>query len=89
MNTKPTKILLVEDNPGDARLVQEMLAELGTNRFALEQVDSLGEALSCLNRTEFDLVLLDLCLPDSGSLDSLTRIQAAAPPHPGCCTERS
>jgi diguanylate cyclase (GGDEF)-like protein/PAS domain S-box-containing protein len=82
MNTKPTKILLVEDNPGDARLVQEMLADLGPNKFALEHIDSLGEALSCLNKTKFDVVLLDLCLPDSGALDSLTRIQAAAPRIP-------
>ncbi len=82
MNTKSTKILLVEDNPGDARLVQEMLADLGPDRFALEHVGSLGEALSCLNKTKFDVVLLDLCLPDSGALDSLTRIQAAAPRIP-------
>ncbi|HDO30292.1 MAG TPA: response regulator, partial [Desulfobacteraceae bacterium] len=82
MNTKSTKILLVEDNPGDARLVQEMLADLGPDRFALEHVGSLGEALSCLNKTEFDLVLLDLCLPDSEAPDSLTRIQAAAPRIP-------
>ncbi len=82
MKPKPTKILLVEDNPGDARLVQEMLAELGPNRFALEHVDSLGEALLSLNRTGFDLVLLDLCLPDSGALDSLTRLQTAAPRVP-------
>ena len=82
MKPKPTRILLVEDNPGDVRLVQEMLAEPGPNRFALEHVDSLGEALSCLNRTEFDLVLLDLCLPDSEALNSLTRIHAAAPRIP-------
>jgi CheY-like chemotaxis protein len=40
------KILLVEDNPGDARLVREVLAEAGAGQFVLRQVDALGKGIS-------------------------------------------
>ena len=59
------QVLLVEDNPGDARLIQEMLAEAGVARFTLECVDRLSAGLARLAANDIRLVLLDLGLPDS------------------------
>ena len=73
MPGKSTHILLVEDNPGDARLVREMLAEAGGGSFAVDWVTSLSEALEHLARGGIDLVLLDLGLPDSQGLDTFLR----------------
>lgn len=73
MPGKSTHILLVEDNPGDARLVREMLAEAGDGSFAVDWVSSLSEALEHLARGGIDLVLLDLGLPDSRGLDTFLR----------------
>ncbi len=68
-------VLLVEDNPGDARLVEEMLKEGGADDFALTHVESLRDALSivspgCGNQ----VILLDLGLPDETGLETLRRI---------------
>jgi two-component system sensor histidine kinase UhpB len=71
-----THILLVEDNPGDARLIQEMLAEAGGQGFAVEWVSRLAEGLARLDRGGIDLVLLDLGLPDSQGLDTFIRAYA-------------
>ena len=73
MAGKSTTILLVEDNPGDARLVREMLAEAGGGSFAVDWVSSLSEALEHLARGGIGLVLLDLGLPDSQGLDTFLR----------------
>jgi diguanylate cyclase (GGDEF)-like protein len=68
------KILLVEDNPGDARLVYEMLEE-GGGEYSLLHVNTLGDALDQLTAhpDETDVVLLDLSLPDETGLDTLRR----------------
>lgn len=78
MPGKSTHILLVEDNPGDARLVREMLAEAGGRSFAVDWVTSLSEALEHLARGGIDLVLLDLGLPDSQGLDTFLRAHEPA-----------
>lgn len=75
----PIHILLVEDNPGDARLVSEMLADARAGTFVLVHIDSFTEALKRLTQQHFDIVLLDLILPDSRGLETLTRMQMAAP----------
>lgn len=69
MLTQTIKVLLVEDNPGDARLIREMLAAAGEN-FQLEWVDRLDDGLERLDRGGVDVVLLDLGLPDSQGLDT-------------------
>ena len=68
------RILLVEDNPGDARLVYEMLEE-GGGEYSLLHVNTLGDALDHLTAhpDETDVVLLDLSLPDESGLDTLRR----------------
>jgi len=59
------KILLVEDNPGDARLVRESLCEARENPFDIEVTDRLGAGVNRLRAGKIDAVLLDLSLPDS------------------------
>jgi diguanylate cyclase (GGDEF)-like protein len=76
----PDKVLLVEDNPGDARLVELELSMSGST-FDVKHVGTLGEALDELDR-HFDVVLLDLSLPDSAGLDTVERMRRAAPQLP-------
>lgn len=77
------KVLLVEDNPGDARLIEEMIKEVeGPARFDLVHVQSLAEAIHSLGTDSFDSVLLDLGLPDSSGLDTLVKVNAQAPQMP-------
>jgi PAS domain S-box-containing protein len=80
------QILLVEDNPGDARLVREMLAEAAGDgsgvTFAVTHSRELGQALRALAEGAFQVVLLDLGLPDSQGLDTLRRVLEAAPAAP-------
>jgi DNA-binding response OmpR family regulator len=74
MNDPPIRILLVEDDPGDARLLHEMLADVGTIRSELVWSTQLGEALQRLSAESFDVILLDLSLADSqgwGTFDKM------------------
>lgn len=67
-------LLLVEDNPLDALLIKEYLAEKPLFRYDLMEADSLRAALSLLAHHDFDVVLLDLGLPDSSGLDTARRV---------------
>jgi PAS domain S-box-containing protein len=78
----PIRVLLVEDNPGDARLILEMLRETQDLDFELESLESLAPALARLSRTGVDVVLLDLGLPDSQGLETFSRVQAHLPNDP-------
>ena len=82
MSGKPIKVLLVEDNPGDARLVSELLSETQAVTFDLAEVRWLREALKRLGEESFDAVLLDLRLPDSEGLDTFLRIHESFPGLP-------
>ena len=80
-------VLLIEDNPGDARLMQEMLHDLeaessGYGPFHLHHVDRLAAGLEYLDAGTTDIALLDLSLPDSHGLASYTRLQEATPDLP-------
>jgi|CXWL01.1.fsa_nt_gi PAS domain S-box-containing protein len=73
------RILLVEDNPGDIRLLQEYLKEgSAAGGFQITQVGRLSTGLERLAEARFDAVLLDLALPDSQGLDTLVRLHGAA-----------
>lgn len=65
----PIRVLLIEDNPGDVRLVQEVLAANGA-RFEVESASRLSDGLDRLDPARHDAVLLDLGLPDAQGLDS-------------------
>jgi len=82
MNLEDIRILLVEDNPGDARLLQELVREPAGGRLRLEHVDRLGAALDLLNKRDFDAILLDLTLPDEQGLDTVLRVHSHAPKVP-------
>ncbi|MEM9214464.1 MAG: response regulator [Cyanobacteria bacterium P01_F01_bin.150] len=65
------EVLLVEDNRAEARLLQELLKGSPRNRFHLVHVLRLGDAIARLSEHSFDVILLDLTLPDSVGLQSL------------------
>jgi diguanylate cyclase (GGDEF)-like protein len=75
-------VLLIEDNPGDARLIREMLAEEPEAPFLLHCAERLSNGLEWLSRDEPALVLLDLSLPDSFGLDTFARVYAHSPGVP-------
>jgi signal transduction histidine kinase len=72
-------VLLVEDNPGDARLVRETLNEQGLHSTELTHVECVSEAEKYLDEHAVDIVLLDLGLPDAQGLEAVKRAHAAAP----------
>src|SRR5918997_2390338 len=76
------RVLLVEDNPGDARLVEILLSEVDAPRFAITHAERLEEAVECLGEADFDVILLDLSRPDSSGLETVSRTRAAAPRTP-------
>jgi signal transduction histidine kinase/CheY-like chemotaxis protein len=76
MSVGPIRVLLVEDNPGDARLLRELLKEAGGSQFDLVHVDRFGEALRVLKQEQFPVVLLDLSLPDAQGLDNISRLNS-------------
>ena len=82
MSTKPIQVLLVEDNPGDARLIREMLAEAQAQDFSVEWVSRLADGLERLDQSRVDVVLLDLGLPDSQGLDTFIMAHERAPRVP-------
>ncbi len=82
MEAKPIKILLVEDNPADVRLLGELLKEITTAEFELTQVERLNEALARLADDPFDIVLTDLSMPDSNGLEAFRTLHKAAPAVP-------
>lgn len=75
---KDIKLLLVEDNPADAKLIQIMLAKGIEENFVIEWVPNLSQGLQRLSQGEIDLVLLDLGLPDSQGLDTFIQAYAHA-----------
>ncbi len=74
-------ILLVEDNPGDARLVEIYLRDSPSISFDLTLATRLQEGIDIAKEKHFDIVLLDLTLPDSTGLDTLQRAVESFPDH--------
>ncbi|HUF75780.1 MAG TPA: ATP-binding protein, partial [Longimicrobiales bacterium] len=77
-SSHPLRVLLIEDNPGDARLIREALGEAKGLVVELEAAGTLSEGLESLTRRVTDLILLDLGLPDAQGLEGLHAIHAAA-----------
>ncbi|MFC1491579.1 PAS domain S-box protein [Nitrospinota bacterium] len=87
MSDPHIKILLVEDNPGDARLIREMLTDQNSAKSIgfsvdLTHADRLSTGLNHLSKQHFDVVLLDLSLPDSHGFETFTNVQTQAPSVP-------
>jgi signal transduction histidine kinase len=75
---QPLRLLLVEDNPGDARLIQEELREVSSAHFEVLHVMRLAEAERVVREAKLDAVLLDLSLPDGHGLGNISRLLQAA-----------
>jgi signal transduction histidine kinase len=75
-------LLIIEDNPGDARLLREMLREDRAYEPELVLAGTMGEAEKCLAEHVVDIILLDLGLPDAEGLAAIRRTRAAAPGVP-------
>ena len=82
MNEQPIHVLLIEASPADARLINELLANIDGESIAVEWIDRLSAALARPPQRQVDVILLDLSLPDSQGLATLAAIQAHAPTVP-------
>ncbi|RMF23229.1 MAG: hybrid sensor histidine kinase/response regulator, partial [Deltaproteobacteria bacterium] len=76
------KLLLVEDNPGDARLFIEALREVRADDFEVTHVECFGDARRRLEESAFDVILLDLGLPDAEGLGMVSVLSELAPQTP-------
>jgi len=82
MKFPPIRVLLIEDNPGDARLVEEALHAAKGIKFEIEWSDRLSKGLERIAEGGVDVVLLDLLLPDSYGFDTLDWLHSQAPNVP-------
>ena len=78
---KIIEILLFEDNIGDAGLLEEMLEKFN-DLYLLKNVETLEEGLNILKNRHFDVILLDLGLPDSDGIDTLIEVNKKTPNSP-------
>lgn len=76
------RVLLIEDNPGDARLIELMLKEANGDTFDVRRAERLEQALRELGGGEIDVVLSDLSLPDSQGMETFQRLHSRAPHCP-------
>ena len=76
---KRLRVLVVEDNPADVELVREYMSDSGFISFQIDSVSRLSEAIARLERESFDLLLIDLGLPDSRGLETFHNLRKAAP----------
>ncbi|MDX8412017.1 MAG: PAS domain S-box protein [Mariprofundaceae bacterium] len=82
MNPDHVRILAVEDNPGDARLLEETLKDMVGQNHQLVVKGTLHEAFANIDAASIDVILLDLSLPDSQGVETLRRMAAHAPELP-------
>ncbi|MBF0495687.1 MAG: PAS domain S-box protein [Deltaproteobacteria bacterium] len=74
MVVKKIRVLMVEDNPADALVIQDMLAKVALVAYDIKTVGRLSDALEMLSSAIFDAILLDISLPDSTGLETLAKI---------------
>lgn len=79
---KCIKVLLIEDNKGDALLIRKMLKEVQNTSFKVKHAIKLSEGLKFINQDDFDIILLDLALPDSRGIETFKQTNDAAPNLP-------
>jgi CheY-like chemotaxis protein len=70
----PVNVLIVEDDPGDVKLVRRLLLE-SAHQYRVETVGEMSAAIECLSGgSAFDVVLLDMVLPDSNGTDTVVKV---------------
>jgi phosphoserine phosphatase RsbU/P len=79
MKKKPLRVLLVEDNAEDVRLLREMFSKERSDSFQLTHLLRMHDAEIHLAKGEVDIVLLDMGLPDGHGIDTVRRVHAVAP----------
>src|SRR4030067_1306893 len=79
LEQQPIRVLLIEDNAGDIRLVSEILAEAKAETYQLEHVDEIAKGLIRLKEEDFDIILLDLSLPDGYGINTVSKVCTAVP----------
>jgi len=72
-------VLIVEDNPGDVLLIKEYLSEKQDVDYVIAEADTLESAIGLISRNNFDVILLDLSLPDSMGLDTVREVITTSP----------
>lgn len=83
MKIEALNILLVEDNPADSRLIRETLADSGAaSLFNITEARTLAEALRDASSGDYDIILLDLSLPDTTGLDTFLKVNKTFPATP-------
>src|SRR6202165_3531679 len=82
MSAVPVRVLLVEDDPVDARLLRAMFNEPSSRKMELTHVRRMSEAVNLLVASAFDIILLDLGLPDAKGLEAVRQLHAVAPRVP-------
>lgn len=76
MTERPLRVLLIEDNPGDARLIREILTAPSWERVSLDTATTLSGGIERAYKELYDVILLDLSLPDSFGVETLLRMRA-------------
>ena len=82
MEQDKIKALVIEDNPDDVRLIKEMFRECGVDTIDLQFSGSLEDGIRLLGASTFDVVLIDLGLPDSQGLETLKAVRTKYPEMP-------
>jgi len=79
---KMQKVLYVEDHFPDARLVKELMVDVEVNPFQIEHVDTVHKAMQRLSQEEYQVILLDMSLPDGSGISMIQRVISANPGIP-------
>ncbi len=82
MTPPAIRVLLIEDNPGDARLIRELFSECAPGSFHLQWADSLSKGCALLDQEEIDTILLDLSLPESQGFETFAHVHHRSPRIP-------
>ena len=82
MNTRLLRLLLIEDDPIDRRLFEELLREIGTVNYELVGAERVAIGVQQLKERPFDLLLTDLSLPDAYGRDTVQQLREASPGIP-------
>jgi two-component system cell cycle sensor histidine kinase/response regulator CckA len=82
LNEEYIRVLIIEDQPSDAQLLQNALSRVISPVFDIIHVDSLNDGLQHLAWEDFDVIFLDLSLPDGSGVEILLQVQAVAPNRP-------